>query len=67
MGVNGFNQSEYGQLLLDVGSGVSRARPSILIPTPKRSREIETPDRSIDTEDDGVSSANVSQGPDKIS
>lgn len=63
MEVNGLSQLEYDQLLLNVGSGISRARPSILIPSSKRSREIETPDRSIETELDSVGSPDVFQGP----
>lgn len=63
MAVDGFNQTDYDKLVSDLGYGVSRVRPSIFNPRSKHSREMETPDHSIETEDDCVGAASVCQGP----
>ena len=48
MRVDGDSQAEYDPLVSDLGIGASHARPSIFNPGSKISREIKTPDRSVE-------------------
>ena len=56
MGIDGFSQQQYDQLVLDVSSSIPLPRPRIFvtlrIPPPKRPREIRETDSSSGTEGD---------------